>query len=336
MEDWTEVIITVDAENADAAADIAQMVVPYGIYMEDYSNLEAEAMEIAHVDLIDEDLLAKDRSKGIVHIYLSPDAVPAEALAFLSERYTAEKITHEITTEVVQDADWANEWKKYFQPLEIGEHLVICPSWVNYENESNRKVLSIDPETLRKALHSAFRFAQEEERLIQHVAPAGATKGEWEAAVRVQEFSFPSLSVSALSAPDAMEDIILSPEKMGLLLCPPYAGSILQSAANALCNHPMLIHDISFDENIGLYSPYIPAEITEPLNPVTAALCVARLLRYSLGLSTEAGCVEAAVNNVLSAWHAPSAAPIDPEELMDLICEQVNVAGELMGKPLPS
>ena len=27
---------------------------------------------------------------------------------------------------------------------------------------------------------------------------------------------------------------------------------------------------------------------------------------------------------------------IDPEELMDLICEQVNVAGELMGKPLPS
>ena len=52
MEDWTEVIITVDAENADAAADIAQMVVPYGIYMEDYSNLEEEAMEIAHIDLI--------------------------------------------------------------------------------------------------------------------------------------------------------------------------------------------------------------------------------------------------------------------------------------------
>lgn len=198
------------------------------------------------------------------------------------------------------------------------------------------KVLSIDPETLRKALHSAFRFAQEEERHIQHVAPAGAAKSEWEAAVRVQEVSFPALSVSALSAPDAMEDIILSPEKMGLLLCPPYAGSILQSAANALCNHPMLIHDISFDENIGLYSPYIPDEITEPLNPVTAALCVARLLRYSLGLSTEAGCVEAAVNNVLSAWHAPSAAPVDPDELIDLICEQVNVAGELMGKPLPS
>ena len=39
MEDWTEVIITVDAQNADAAAAIAQMVVPYGIYMEDYSNL---------------------------------------------------------------------------------------------------------------------------------------------------------------------------------------------------------------------------------------------------------------------------------------------------------
>lgn len=143
--DWTEVMITVPAEDVERAGDIAQMVVPYGIYIEDYSHLEEEAMEIAHVDLIDEDLLAKDRSKGIVHIYLSPDAVPAEALAFLSERYNAEKISHEITTTVVQDADWANEWKKYFQPLEIGEHLVICPSWVNYENTDNRKVLSIDP-----------------------------------------------------------------------------------------------------------------------------------------------------------------------------------------------
>ena len=30
---------------------------PYGIYIEDYSELEKEAWEIAHIDLIDEDLL---------------------------------------------------------------------------------------------------------------------------------------------------------------------------------------------------------------------------------------------------------------------------------------
>ena len=38
--DWTEVAITVNAEDIETAGNIAQMVVPYGIYIEDYSNLE--------------------------------------------------------------------------------------------------------------------------------------------------------------------------------------------------------------------------------------------------------------------------------------------------------
>ena len=56
--DWTEIKITVDADNVDRAGDIAQMVVPYGIYIEDYRTLEQEAWEIARIDLIDEDLQA--------------------------------------------------------------------------------------------------------------------------------------------------------------------------------------------------------------------------------------------------------------------------------------
>ena len=88
--DWTEIKITVDTKDIDTAGDIANMVVPYGIYIEDYSDLEREAMEIAHIDLIDEDLLAKDRTKGIVHIYIDPQDHPQEAAAFLTERLAAE------------------------------------------------------------------------------------------------------------------------------------------------------------------------------------------------------------------------------------------------------
>jgi len=43
MSQWTEVKITIGAENVDRAGDIASMVVPYGIYIEDYTNLEQEA-----------------------------------------------------------------------------------------------------------------------------------------------------------------------------------------------------------------------------------------------------------------------------------------------------
>lgn len=143
--DWTEVKISVPAQELDKAADIAQMVVPYGIYIEDYSDLENETWEIAHIDLIDEELLAKDRTVGIIHVYISPEESPEEALAFLKERYCSEKITFEINTASIRMEEWANNWKKYFKPLKTGEKLVICPTWETFDEPTQRKILRIDP-----------------------------------------------------------------------------------------------------------------------------------------------------------------------------------------------
>ena len=53
MNNWTEIKIAVSAANIDKASDIANVVVPYGIYIEDYSHLEEEVLEIANIDLID-------------------------------------------------------------------------------------------------------------------------------------------------------------------------------------------------------------------------------------------------------------------------------------------
>ena len=108
MSDWTEVKIIVNADDIDRAGNIASMVVPYGIYIEDYRDLDRQAWEIAHIDLIDEELLEKDRSKAIVHVYISPEESPAEAVAFLSERYTAEGIGNEISLTQCKNEDWEN------------------------------------------------------------------------------------------------------------------------------------------------------------------------------------------------------------------------------------
>lgn len=142
---WVEVAVTVPAKDIDRAGDIAQMVVPYGIYMEDYSHLEEEAMEIAHIDLIDEALLQKDRTKGIVHVYLSPEDHPAEAIAFLTERYTAAGIDFSIATENVDEEDWINNWKQYFKPIPVGEKLLIRPIWEELADPAGRVVLDLEP-----------------------------------------------------------------------------------------------------------------------------------------------------------------------------------------------
>ena len=143
--DWTEICISVNAKDVDLAGDIAQMVVPYGIYVEDYSHLEEEAREIAHIDLIDEELLQKDRTKALVHVYISPEENPAEALSFLRERYEAEGIPYTVSTASCAEEDWINNWKKYFKPIPVGKSLLIRPTWEDAYEPQGRKVLHLDP-----------------------------------------------------------------------------------------------------------------------------------------------------------------------------------------------
>ena len=168
--DWTEIAITVPAEDVDRAGDIAQMVVPYGIYIEDYSNLEQEAWEIAHIDLIDEELLNKDRTKGIIHVYISPEENPAEAISFLQERYTAEGIPFTIDTADCVMEDWLNNWKKYFKPIPVGQSLLIRPTWEEDYDAGNRKVLHLEPGlAFGTGTHETTRLCME--LLEQYIKP---------------------------------------------------------------------------------------------------------------------------------------------------------------------
>lgn len=145
MENWTEIRIIVPVERVDEAGAVASMTVPYGIYIEDYSNLEEEAMEIAKIDLIDEELLSKDRTVGIVHIYISPEENPQEAVSFIEDRLTAENIQYEIELDNCAREDWENNWKQYFKPINVGNKLLIRPVWIDDYNADGRVVLNLEP-----------------------------------------------------------------------------------------------------------------------------------------------------------------------------------------------
>lgn len=145
QKNWTEIAITVATADIETAGSIANMVVPYGIYIEDYSALEEETMEIAHIDLIEESLLQKDRTKGIIHIYVNPEENPIESVAFIKDRLDSENITGDISISDCKVEDWQNNWKQYFHPMPIGEKLLIRPVWENEFDAGERKVLNIEP-----------------------------------------------------------------------------------------------------------------------------------------------------------------------------------------------
>lgn len=144
-ENWTEIAITIDTKDIDIAGNIANMVVPYGIYIEDYSDLENEVMEIAHIDLIEEKLLEADRTKGIVHVYINPHENPLEAVSYIKERLDAEQIDYGIKIADCTAEDWVNNWKQYFHPMPIGNKLLIRPTWEDEYDAGDRKVLHIEP-----------------------------------------------------------------------------------------------------------------------------------------------------------------------------------------------
>ncbi len=175
MDNWTEIRVAVPVERVDEAGDIAMMTVPYGIYIEDYSHLEAEAYEIARIDLIDEDLLQKDRTKGIVHIYISPENNPQEAVSFLEERLRAAGIPYTVELSDCKNEDWQNNWRQYFKPMEIGRRLLIRPVWIDDYDAGDRKVLNIEPglafgtgnhETTRLCLESLENYAKPGVRML--------------------------------------------------------------------------------------------------------------------------------------------------------------------------
>ncbi len=146
--DWTDIVIKISSKDADTVAAIAQMVVSRGIYIEDYSTFDSDIEQFGPTEVIDSELLAKDKSIALVHVYISPEENPAEAVSFLTARMDAENIPYSVDTGNVREEDWANNWKQYFKPMKVGEKLLLCPTWEldNLPNDcDDRTKLIIDP-----------------------------------------------------------------------------------------------------------------------------------------------------------------------------------------------
>lgn len=214
--EWTEICIRVSTADTDEAAAIANMVVPYGIYIEDYSDLEQGAREIAHIDLIDEELLARDRTVSCIHLYLDPQENPMEAMAFLKERYAAVGISCEVAADTVCEQDWANQWKQYFKPLKVGDRLLICPTWETAENPDNRLVLSIDPgmafgtgghDTTRMVLEAMQPYLKENSTVLDVGCGSGILSI---AALLLGAQSATGVDIDALAVKTAVENGVLN------------------------------------------------------------------------------------------------------------------------------
>ena len=172
---WTEIKFIVNKNDLDKAESIAQMATNLGIYTEDYSNLEEEAMEIAHIDLFDEELIKKDRDNAIIHIYVSEEYSPEEVISFVTERMKSENVEYKLDMDTCMTEDWINNWKKYFKPIPVGNKLLIHPIWEDEVDPMGRTVIHLEPglafgtgthETTRLCLETLEKYVNEGDEVL--------------------------------------------------------------------------------------------------------------------------------------------------------------------------
>lgn len=141
---YYELLIKIKSEDGEKASAIAAMLDIGGLYLEDYSDM-MDCDLVKQIGLIDEELLAKDTSVATLHVYLPDNTSLDEATAYLEERFSSENVEFEISHDLIDEEEYANSWKKYYKPLKIGEKIVVCPVWENYDLKEGETVLKIDP-----------------------------------------------------------------------------------------------------------------------------------------------------------------------------------------------
>ena len=94
-------------------------------------------------DYIDESLFGDAGRPVTVTLYLEEE--DSTTLSQIQQTLAEGGLSCSIAVDGVQSEDWENNWKQYYKPFTIGEHLLIRPSWEPIVNPENRVVLTIDP-----------------------------------------------------------------------------------------------------------------------------------------------------------------------------------------------
>ena len=151
---WLELTIQTRSAGIDLLAE-RLTVLGYDSFIMDDSDDFQQFLENnrQYWDYVDENLAEKMKDLSQIRLYVEDGPAAMETVAFLREQMAllrrqnpgAELGTLEIGIQNVQDEDWENNWKQYYQPLPIGEKLLVVPQWLHPENPEGRIPVILDP-----------------------------------------------------------------------------------------------------------------------------------------------------------------------------------------------
>ncbi|HEU5376187.1 MAG TPA: 50S ribosomal protein L11 methyltransferase [Ktedonobacteraceae bacterium] len=137
---WLELKVQAHREAVESVSELLSSYAPGGVAIEEPIELIDEGQEYR--------VLMNQPVK--VHAYLPIDGKEEEARQRIAEGLwhlssVGPQFVGELSTQIVNEEDWANAWKEFYHVTQIGRRLVIRPSWRSYVPKNDEVVLELDP-----------------------------------------------------------------------------------------------------------------------------------------------------------------------------------------------
>lgn len=151
---WIEAVVKTTTPGIEPVAGILIMNGVSGYAVEDSNDFE-EFLQDKEIywDYIEDSLMELRNCETKVIFYITDDASGAEQLGVIKSLIAnlkagdAEGTYGALSVELsnIAEEDWANNWKKYFKPLQVGHRLLVKPTWETVDDSESRTVVEIDP-----------------------------------------------------------------------------------------------------------------------------------------------------------------------------------------------
>ncbi len=152
---WTEVKIYTTTAGIDPLTGSMLDLGLQGFMIEDAQDFDEFLHDTTpHWDYVDQAVMEKMKDcETCVTIYVADNPQGMEELMQVRQILARLKAQDpdgkygrlELEMKDVDEEDWSNTWKKYYHPVQVGEHLVVCPSWEAYDRQPDDVVLTLNP-----------------------------------------------------------------------------------------------------------------------------------------------------------------------------------------------
>lgn len=154
MLEWIQVTIATTADGIEPLSGRLYQIGITGIEIEDEKDFKDFLENYKQYwDYVDDELMKSKSGETKVKLYVSGNASGQDMLKLVNESVLALKQSDknhefgslEISLINVNEEDWANNWKKYFKPIPVGDKILIKPQWETLEYDTDRIVFEVNP-----------------------------------------------------------------------------------------------------------------------------------------------------------------------------------------------